>query len=225
MALTVLAACASTTVTEQTPVIHPGLARPNQIFVYDFIADPAGIPAESPIRASLSAPSEPLTEEALETGRQLGALIATSLVEDIEAMGFSAVRGTGASAPEVGDGVIRGYLVSVQPGKAGQRFVIGLGVGASQLDVVVEGYAVTVKGFEKLGSGTLSSASSKTPGIFAPAAVTIAIGNPIGLIIVGGVKGYSELTGRNGLEGRAQAIADVIAEQLEIRFQDRGWIR
>jgi hypothetical protein len=54
--------------------------------------------------------------------------------------------------------------------------------------------------------------------------VAIATGNPIGLIVVGGMKIYGEASGRNKLEGRAKATADAIAEQLKIRFQDRGWM-
>jgi hypothetical protein len=49
--------------------------------------------------------------------------------------------------------------------------------------------------------------------------------NPIGLIVVGGTKIYGEASGRSGLEDRAKATADAIAEQLNIRFQDRGWIQ
>ena len=49
-ALAVLSGCASTKVTQQTPMVSPGLARPNQIWVYDFIADPAKVPADSSIR-------------------------------------------------------------------------------------------------------------------------------------------------------------------------------
>jgi hypothetical protein len=55
--------------------------------------------------------------------------------------------------------------------------------------------------------------------------VAIASGNPIGLIVVGGMKIYGEASGRNTLEGRAKATADAIAEQLKIRFRDRGWIQ
>ena len=105
-----------------------------------------------------------------------------------------------------------------------KRFVIGFGYGTSEMDTVVEGYAVTPQGWRKLGSGTLSSSGSKTPGMVVPAAVAIASGNPIGLIVVGGMKIYGEASGRNKLEGRAKATADEIAEQLKIRFQDRGWI-
>jgi hypothetical protein len=76
----------------------------------------------------------------------------------------------------------------------------------------------------KLGSGTLTSSSGKTPGTVMPAAVAIASGSPVGLIVVGGAKIYGEMSGRNALEGRAKATADEISEQLKIRFQDRGWI-
>jgi hypothetical protein len=223
-ALALLAGCASTNVTQQTPMVSPGLARPNQIWVYDFVADPAKVPADSSISADLSTPSTPPTAEDLETGRQLGAAIAKGLVSDIQAMGLSAVRAGPGSTPQVGDGVIRGYLVSVQGGGAVKRFVIGFGYGTSEMDTVVEGYAVTPQGWRKLGSGTLSSSGNKMPGMVAPAAVAIATGNPIGLIVVGGMKVYAEASGRNTLEGRAKATADAIAEQLKIRFQDRGWI-
>jgi hypothetical protein len=224
LSLVVLTGCAATKVTEQTPMVSPGLARPNQIWVYDFIADPAQIPANSSISASLSAPSTPPSATELDTGRALGALIAKELVTDIQAMGFSAAQAGPGSAPQVGDGVIRGYLVSVHGGGAVKRFVIGFGAGSSELETVVEGYAVTPQGWRQLGSGTLSASGSKGPGMLGPSAVAIATGNPIGLIVVGGMKLAGEASGRTGLEGRAKATADVIAEQLKIRFRDRGWI-
>lgn len=56
-----------------------------------------------------------------------------------------------------------------------------------------------------------------------PAAVTLATGNPLGLMVVGEMKIYGEATGRNTLEGRAKATVDAIADQLKIRFQDRAW--
>src|SRR5262249_35569399 len=169
-------------------------------------------------------PSTPPSADELETGRKLGALIAKKLAADIQAMSLSAVQAGPGSAPQVGDGVIRGYLVSVEGGSAGKRFVIGLGGGTSEMDPVVEGYAVTPQGWRQLGSGTLSSSGNKTPGVIMPSAVAIATGNPIGLIVVGALKLSGEASGRNTLEGRAKATADAIAEQLKIRFRDRGWI-
>lgn len=224
-ALVVVAGCASTKVTEQTPPVNEAIARPNQIWVYDFVASPDEVPADSSVRDKFKTPSKPLTAKQIATGRQLGGLIAEKLVADIQAMGLSAVRAGPGSSPQVGDGVIRGYLVSVEGGSAVKRFVIGLGSGASEMDTVVEGYQMTPQGLRKLGSGTLSSSGGKTPGTIMPAAVAIATGSPVGLIVVGGAKIYGEASGRNTLEGRAKATADEIADQLRIRFQDRGWIK
>jgi hypothetical protein len=228
LSLVVVAGCASTNVTQQTPMVNQGMARPNRIWVYNFVANPADMPADSSISGQVGAPSRPPTAEQLQEGRQLGAQIATELVADINAMGLTAVQAGPGSSPQVGDGVIRGYLVSVQGGGTGsmvQRFVIGFGAGTSEMDTVVEGYAVTPQGWRKLGSGTLSSSGNKTPGMVVPAAVAIATANPIGLIVVGGAKIYGETSGRSGLQGRAKATADEIAVQLRIRFQDRGWIQ
>jgi len=222
----VVASCASTKVVEQTPMSQVALARPDRIWVYDFIATPTDMPADSSIIGGLSV-GGPSSAEQAAMGRQLGALIAQKLVEDINAMGLSAVQAGPGSAPQIGDGVIRGYLVSVEGGGAGsavKRFVIGFGAGTSEMDTIVEGFVMTPQGLRKLGSGTLSSSGGKTPGAIVPAAVTIATGNPVGLIVVGGMKLYGEASGRSGPEGRAKATADLIAEQLKIRFQDRGWI-
>jgi hypothetical protein len=68
--------CAATSVTRQTPMVAQGLPRPNQIWVYNFIANPADMPANSSIAAAMSAPSTRPTPDEVEQGRQLGALIA-----------------------------------------------------------------------------------------------------------------------------------------------------
>jgi hypothetical protein len=226
-AFAMLAGCASTSVTRQTPMTAPGLARPNQIWVYDFVAAASDMPVSSSLAGRVGAPSTPPTAKELETGRRYGALIAQDLVQDIQAMGMPAIQGGRGASPQVGDGIIRGYIVSTEGGSAGamaKRLVIGFGAGTAEMDTVVEGLVVTPQGLRRLGSGTLTSSGNKTPGLIVPAAVTIATGNPIGLIVVGGAKIYGAASGRSGLEGRAKATADEIASQLRIRFEDRGWI-
>jgi len=222
-----LAGCASTQVTQQTPLVAAGLPRPNQIWVYDFVAAASDMPADSSLAGEVGAPSTPQTPEEIETGRKYGAMIAQQLVTDIQNMGMPAIEAGPGAAPQVGDGVIRGYIVSTQGGGAGsmvQRMVIGFGAGTAEMDTVVEGFAVTPQGLRKLGSGTLTSSGNKSPGLIVPAAVVLATGNPVGLIVVGGLKIAGAASGRSGLEGRAKATADEIATQLKIRFQDRGWI-
>jgi len=216
--------CASTTVTGQHQDVTEAVPRPNQIWVYDFVATASDIPADSSLRGQFSPSSAEPTAQQISAGRQLGALIARDLVADIQSMGLpAALAGPGTSA-QVGDGIIRGYIVSVEGGSAAKRFVVGFGSGTSEMDTLVEGYVMTAQGLRRLGSGTLSSSGSRTPGMIVPAAVAIASGNPVGLIVAGGMKIYGEASGRNQLEGRAKATADEIAAQLRIRFQDRGWI-
>ena len=103
-ALGLLTGCASTNVTQQTPMSNPGLARPNQIWIYNFVADPAEMPADASINGDVSAPSTPPTPQQLEEGRRLGALIALDLAGDINQMGLTAVQAGPGSSPQPGDG-------------------------------------------------------------------------------------------------------------------------
>jgi hypothetical protein len=222
--IAMLAGCASTKVTQETPIEDLGLARPNTIYVYDFIATQQDIPSDAPILSSLKRSIEPASDEEVNTGRQLGALIAKELAADINAMGLKAVQAGPGSSPRVRDMVIRGYIVSAESGSMGKRFVIGFGSGASEMDTVVEGFVMTKHGLRKLGSGQVGAEGNKAPGLVVPAAVAIATGNPIGLAVMGGLKVYGQASGRNSLEGRAKSTADVIAEQLKARFKVRGWI-
>jgi len=153
--------------------------------------------------------------------------VAQELVKDIQAMSLPAIEAGLGSSPQVGDGVIRGYIVSMEGGGAGstaKRMVFGFGAGTAEMDTVVEGYVMTSQGLRRLGSGTLTSSGNKWPGLVVPAAVAVATANPVGLIVVGGAKIYGVASGRSGLEGRAKATDDEIAAQLRIRFEDRGWI-
>src|SRR5262249_25594890 len=136
-ALAIVAACASTEVTQQTPVSSQAVARPNRILVYDFAATPGDMPADAAIKSGVGAPSAPPSAEEVATAKRLGGLIAAELVEDIRAMGLSAVRATPGMSPQIGDGVIRGYLVSIEAGSGIQRFVIGFGAGTAEMDTVV----------------------------------------------------------------------------------------
>src|SRR5258708_768088 len=167
-AVAVVAGCASTNVTQQTPMTAPGLARPNQIWVYDFVAAPSDMPADSSLAGQVGAPSTPPTPEEIETGRKYGAMIAQELAKDIQAMGMPAIEAGPGSSPQIGDGVIRGYIVSTEGGGAGnmvKRMVIGFGSGTAEMDTVVEGVMMTPQGLRKPVSGTLTSSANKTPGL------------------------------------------------------------
>ena len=223
-ALIIVVGCASTKVTNRQILVKDRLARPDRILVYDFAASPADVPADAAIAGQYAQPSTPPTSEQIQVGRQLGAQIADELAARIRDMGLPAIEAPRGTPPRVGDIVIRGYLVSIDEGSAGKRMLIGFGSGGSELKTVVEGYQMTAHGLRKLGSGTVDSGGSKGPGVAAPAAVAIATGNPIGIIVSGGMKIYGEASGSSQLEGRAKATAKEIADVLKTRFEEQGWI-
>ena len=83
---------------------------------------------------------------------------------------------------------------------------------------------MTATGLRKLGSATIGSEGSKGPGAAMGGAAWLVTGNPVGLIVGGGLKIYGEASGNAKIEGRAKATAKEIAEQLKVRFEQEGWI-
>ena len=224
LALAVAAGCASTEVKDRQEYTGGKAPRPHHIWVYDFAATPAEVPAGSVLAGQHDEHATPQTAEQIATGRKMGEAIATQLVEEIFNMGLLARKASSDTKPEINDLVIRGYLLSIDEGDATKRVAIGFGSGASQLTAAVEGFQMTAQGLRKLGSGTVDSGGGKTPGGAVGVAALIATGNPVGLIVGGGAKAYGEYSGSSKIEGRAKAIAKEIAEKIKPKFQQQGWI-
>ena len=217
--------CASTEVTNRQQLVTGQLPRPSNIWVYDFAATPADVPAGSSLAGQYSAPPTPQTAEQIDAGRKVGAEIAAQLVEEIQGMGLPAKRAAIRTKPRINDIVIRGYLLSVDEGSTGKRVAVGFSSGVSELKTAVEGFQMTKKGLRKLGYGTVDTGGSKGPGMAAPAAIAIASGNPLGLIVCGGLKLYGEKSGSSKIEGRVNQTVKEITDQLRTRFQQAGWIQ
>jgi len=216
--------CASTTITDRQELVNEKLPRPDHILVYDFVATPADIPADSTIAGQYAEHPAPQTPEQIAAGRKAGAEIASELVKEIRDMGMPAEQASAQSIPQINDIVIRGYLLSIDKGSAAERVGIGLGSGTSELKTMVEGFQMTAQGLRKLGSGTINSDGSKTPGAGVGLASLLVTGNPVGLIVSGGMKVYGEESGKSKIEGRAKQTAKEIAEQLKRKFEEQGWI-
>lgn len=224
-AVILLAGCASSTITERQEYKGGKIPRPAHIWVYDFAATSAEVPADSAIAGIVSEHRTTQTPEQIAAGRRAGAVIATQLVEDIRGMGMPAKRASAGAKPEINDLVIRGYILSVDEGDATERVAIGFGAGASELRVAAEGFQMTAHGLRKLGGGKLGSGGSKTPGSALGVVGTIATANPAGLIVGTGVKAYGEYSGSSKIEGRAKDAANEIADKLRPKFQEQGWIQ
>jgi hypothetical protein len=225
LAFVVAVGCASTEVTNRQILVNEKIPRPGHIWIYDFAATPAEVPADSALAGQPVEHPTPQTPEQIATGRQVGDAIAAQLVEEIRGMGLPAKRASSGTKPEINDLVIRGYLLSIDKGDATKRVAVGFGSGASELTVAAEGFQMTAQGLRKLGSGTVHSGGSKTPGGAVGVAAIIATGNPVGLIVGGGAKAYGEYSGSSKIEGRAKATAKEIADTIRPRFQQQGWIK
>jgi hypothetical protein len=223
-AMVITAGCASTEITSSDQIVTGQLPRPGHIWVYDFAATPADMPADSWLADQYVGHDTPQTAEQIATGRQLGAEIGAELIEEIRAMGLPAAHAWPDTIPQINDIVIRGYLLSIKEGDAAKRVAVGLGSGASELSTAVEGFQMTAQGLRKLGSGTLDSGSGKTPGAAVGLATLLATHNPAGLIVSTGVKVYGEKSGKSTVEGRAKQTAKEIGDVLKKRFQKEGWI-
>ena len=83
---------------------------------------------------------------------------------------------------------------------------------------------MTAQGLRRLGFGTLDSGGGKSPGAAVGAVTFAATANPAGLIVSSGMKAYGEMSGSSKVEGRAKQTAKEIADVLEKRFREQGWI-
>jgi Domain of unknown function (DUF4410) len=221
LALVFVAGCASTTVSDRQILVAEKIPRPNRILVSNF----AATAADAPELAGSTSGGTAQTAEQVQSGRQLGAEIASHLAAEIRSMGLPGEAVAIGTQPQMNDILIKGYLLSVQKGSAAERMVLGFGAGASEMRTAVEGYEMTPQGLRKLGSGTVDSGGSKGPGAAMGVAGLVATGNPAGLIVSTGMKIYGEESGKSTVEGRADATAKEIAAQIKPRFQQQGWIQ
>lgn len=223
VALLFAAGCATTKVTDREQLVTGPIPKPAHIWVYDFVATPDDVPADSAL-AGEDLDTTPPTAKDIEEGKKLGNQMATELVAQINQMGMPAAVASAGTKPQLNDLVIRGYLLSVNEGSAIKRVTIGFGAGKSSLSTMVEGYQMTDHGLRKLGYGEVNAGGNKSPGMVLGVATFLATKNPAGLIINAGVQAYGEASGSDEVTGRAKATVKEIADVLKRRFTSQGWI-
>ena len=224
LALLPLGVSASTKVTDHDEIVTGEIPKPGHIWVYDFSATASDVPAQSALAGQVAEHPTKQTDEQVATGRELGAKIAAELVSRIDAMGLPAARPTAGTQPAINDLVIRGHLVSMSEGDEKKRVLVGFGSGESELQAFVEGFQMTPQGLRLLGKGDTDSTGGKTPGVGVGLLTTVATHNPIGLLVSTGIKVHEEKSGGGKLDGRAKDTAKKIADVLEERFKEQGWI-
>src|SRR5450432_729803 len=113
--ISIFSGCASTKVTNREILVTGKIPRPATIWVYDFAATAADVPANSALAGEKDLDTAPpQTAEQIAEGMKLGDQIATELASQIRNMGMSAQQASLTTKPQVNDIVIRGYLLSVE---------------------------------------------------------------------------------------------------------------
>lgn len=217
--------CASIKISKSPASAGEKFARPDRIYVYDFAASADALPAWSEAATTYAGRQATTSERELAAARSLGALMTSELVARIDELGLDAERADEETRPDPGDLVFVGFLGSVSEGSGFKRVVIGFGSGAAEVTSHLEAYLATDTGYRLLGSGEASSKKSHSPGAVVPLVVTIATANPIGLLIAAPIKVGTEVSGRDKAEGVAKRMAGMVADELEVKFREQGWIK
>lgn len=90
--------------------------------------------------------------------------LASRLVADINAIGLSAERAAKTAPPGINDLVIQGQFVRIDEGSQVQRFVIGFGLGATDLRTQVQMFQVTAEGWRPVKQFDTVATGSRFPG-------------------------------------------------------------
>src|SRR5215468_1503503 len=198
------------------------LPRPARVVVFDFTTGPAdvqvlSVPRQEGERAQYLSQEQPdLLAEAVADS------LATRLVEDIRALGLPAERVAGAALPEVNDLVIEGDFVHIDEGSRLQRFVIGFGMGATELRTQVRVFQVTAEGWKPVKQFETVATGSSLPGAgFFVAGGAVAGTVATSAAISSGVGVLREL--RASIDADAGRTAEQIAGKVSDLKTAEGW--
>lgn len=148
--------------------------------------------------------------------------LAARLVEDIRGLGLPAERAVGAAPPAPGDVVIQGQFLRIDQGSQVKRFVIGLGVGATEVRTQVEMFQVTDSGWRPIKQFATVAEGARFPGAGFVVAGGAAAGTvATAAIITSGVGVVREL--RASVDADARRTAEQIVAQVSQLKTAQRW--
>ena len=221
LAAVVSACAAARTENVQTPRAS-SLPRPARVVVFDFDTGAADVTVgTSPRRSARNAVGLYVTE-ADTLAQAVADSLASQLVDALKTGGFDAVRAPKAASPQRGDLVIQGQFVQIDGGSATQRFVIGFGVGATELRTQVQVFQVGASGWQPVKQFDTVAAGSRFPG----AALFVGGGAIAGTAatsakISSGVGTLREV--RASIEADARRTSEEIAGKVAELSKSQGW--
>ena len=190
------------------------MPRPARVVVYDFATGTPDVQVASPSGAEGERSSSLTHEQPALLAEAMADSVATTLVQAIQSLDLPAERVAGTGRPEVNDLVIEGEFMRVESGSRTLRFVVGFGVGASELRTHVRIYQVTPEGWKPIQQFETVATSSRLPGV----AVAPVIG---GSLALSSVMGAGEL--RTTINADARRTAEQVAGKVSELKAAQGW--
>ena len=198
------------------------LPRPARVVVFDFDTGAADVRVgSSPGRTARRAVGLYVSESDT-LAAAVADTLASRLVEDIRGLGLSAERAAGAAPPAPNDLVIQGQFLRIDEGSQVRRFVIGFGVGATELRTQVEVFQVTPEGWRPIKQFDTVAEGSRFPGAAFFVAGGAAAGTVVtSAIITSGVGVIREV--RASIDGDARRTSEQIARTLSELSTAQRW--
>jgi hypothetical protein len=198
------------------------LPRPGRILVFDFYTGSADVVVGTSPRRSARNAVGLYVQEADTLARAVAEGLANDLVASLRSAGFTAERAAKVAPPQANDLIVQGQFVQIDQGSATQRFVIGLGVGATELRTQVQVFQVGADGWRPVKQFDTVAAGSRLPG----AAFFVAGGAAAGTVatsamITSGVGVVREI--RASIEADARRTAEQVAAKLSELSTAQRW--
>ena len=216
-------ACAAARIENvQTTARASSMPRPARVVVFDFDTGASDVTVgTSPRRSARNAVGLYVTEPDT-LAQAVADSLASQLVDALKASGFAAERAAKAAPPRANDLVIQGQFVQIDGGSATQRFVIGFGVGATELRTEVQVFQVGAAGWQPVKQFDTVAAGSRFPG----AALFVGGGAIAGTaatsaMVSSGVGTVREI--RASIDADARRTSEQIAAKLAEVSKAQGW--
>ena len=180
--VTVVALCfgCATARVQNVEVPQPStLPRPGRVIVFDFDTGAADVRVGRSPRRTAARAVGLYVDETDALAEAVADTLASSLVDDLKALGLPAERAAKAAPPARNDLVVQGQFIQIDQGSQVQRFVIGFGAGATELRTQVQVFQVGADGWEPVKQFDTVATGSRFPG----AAFFVAGGAAAGTVV------------------------------------------
>lgn len=224
LSLALVSGCARTQV-EYRATETRKLPSPATLVVHDFSISPDQVALDHNIglrlQEAIGAKSD--TAERLRIAQEISRIVSQQVVSNLRGKGFNAVMASASAVPDSPALDIEGQFFSVDQGNQRQRMIIGFGMGASEVRVLVQAYEITGQGRQLVDDFYVTTLSSRRPGLGPMGGGGAVAGNAVAGLALSST---SMLVGARAqtVEADAKNLADRVSVELEAFFSRQGWV-